>query len=196
MGGKAVFPHAWHELNGQISSGLLHASFTAHYRAITSLTFTSDSRLLLSSSLDSSIHIYLVSRLVDPAEEGLPKPYGTLNDHTLGIRDVVVSRTSNVAGGRCWTASEDGTVKMWSLHPPFNLLSTFSFPAGIVPSTLAVEASERFFYVGTAQGDIFHIPLFRRRGDVGDVGDEIEAVGGGGQGAPPVKSDGSVISNK
>lgn len=85
---------------------------------------------------------------------------------------------------------------MWSLHPPFNLLATFGFPAGIVPSTLAVEAAERSFYVGSVQGNVYHVPLYRRRGDVGDLGDELEAVGGGGQGAPPIKSDGSVISYK
>ena len=180
----------------QISSGLLHASFTAHYRTVTTLNFSSDSRLLLTSSLDSSVHVYLVSRLVDPQGD-VQKPYGMLNDHTLSIRDVVVSKTSGAQGGRCWTASEDGTVKLWSLHSPFNLLTTFSFPPGVIPSTITTEPSERYFYVGTAQGEVYHIPLFKKRGELGGAtSDDIEAVGGGGQGAPPIKTEGAVITYK
>jgi pre-rRNA-processing protein IPI3 len=97
----------------QISSGLLLASFTAHYRSVTSLTFTSDSRLLLSASLDASVHVFMVSRLVDEDDSGIiGKPYGTLGDHTLSIRAVAVGKTAGSSTGRSWTASDDGTVKV------------------------------------------------------------------------------------
>lgn len=67
----------------------------------------------------------------------------------------------------------------------------------MIPSTLAVEPSERFFYVGTAQGEVYHVPLFKRRGELGGaMSDDSEAVGGGGQGAPPVKTEGAVITYK
>jgi pre-rRNA-processing protein IPI3 len=99
--------------NDQLSSGLLHASFTAHYRSISSLTFTADSRMLLSASQDASVHVFLVSRLVDEDDAGaLGKPYGTLKDHTLGIRNVAIGKTAGSHGGRCWTTSDDGTVKV------------------------------------------------------------------------------------
>ena len=84
---------------------------------------------------------------------------------------------------------------MWSLHPPFDLLATFSFPPSVVPSTIAVDPSERFFYVASTGGDVFHIPLFKRRAELGSRGD-LEALGGGGQGAPPIKTEGHVISLK
>jgi pre-rRNA-processing protein IPI3 len=100
----------------QLSSGLLHASFTAHYRSISSLTFTADSRMLLSASQDASVHVFLVSRLVDEDDAGaLGKPYGTLKDHTLGIRNVAIGKTAGSHGGHCWTTSDDGTVKV--CHP-------------------------------------------------------------------------------
>ena len=132
----------------------------------------------------------------------MPRPYGTLNDHTLGITAVALGQTAGAGGGRCWTASEDGTIKLWSLGPSFDLLTTFSLPPSVIPTTLAVEPAERYFYVGTKNGDVFHIPLFRRRGQVGDgaepteTTDITEAVGGGGQGAPAVKADGAVIAYK
>lgn len=196
MGGEYILRVTKHRrAECQISSGLLHASFTAHYRTVTTLTFSADSRVLVTSSMDSSVHVYLVSRLVDP-EGDVQKPYGTLNDHTLGIRDVSVSKTSSALGGRCLTASDDGTVKLWSLSAPFDLLSTFTFPPGVVPCVLALEPSERYFYVGTTGGDVYHVPLFKRRGELGGANSDIEAIGGGGQGAPPTKVEGAVISYK
>lgn len=97
----------------EISSGLLLSSFTGHYRTVTSLSFTNDSLVLLSASLDSSVHVYLISRLVAEDDAGLiGKPYGTLRDHTLGIRSVAIGKTAGAHGGRCWTASDDGTVKV------------------------------------------------------------------------------------
>jgi pre-rRNA-processing protein IPI3 len=83
---------------------------------------------------------------------------------------------------------------MWSLHPPFDLLCTFSFPPSVIPSTLCLDPYERFFYAGSTQGEIYHVPLFKRRGELGSR--EMEAVGGGGLGAAPIKAEGSVITSK
>lgn len=99
---------------------------------------------------------------------------------------------------------------MWSLHPPFDLLCTFVLPPTCTPTTLAVDPSERFFYVGTTQGDVYHIPLFRKRTVLGDhhhqhtaalesPQDEWEAVGGGAEHASasaPIKTQGAIISLK
>ena len=113
LGGKYIFWQRQQTTDLQLSSGLLHASFTAHYRSISSLTFTADSRMLLSASQDASVHVFLVSRLVDEDDAGaLGKPYGTLKDHTLGIRNVAIGKTAGSHGGRCWTTSDDGTVKV------------------------------------------------------------------------------------
>lgn len=87
-------------------------------------------------------------------------------------------------------------MQMWSLHPPFDLLASFSFPPSVVPSTIAVDPSERFFYVASTTGDVYHIPLFKRRAEVGSARTDLEAVGGGGQGAAPIKAEGQVISLK
>ncbi|ODN91469.1 pre-rRNA-processing protein IPI3 [Cryptococcus wingfieldii CBS 7118] len=183
----------------EIASGLLLSSHTAHYRAITSLTFTPDSRLLLSTSLDSSSQVYLVSRLVDPEDPASAgKPYGTLKDHTLAVRCLAVGKVAGSEGGRAWTASDDGTVKMWSLRPPFDLLCTFSLPPTSSPAAIVVDPSERFLYVATSQGDVYHIPLFRNKGTIGgsivEGSEEWEAVGGSGNSGVPIKAEGAVIS--
>ncbi|WWC97842.1 hypothetical protein V866_004729 [Kwoniella sp. B9012] len=180
----------------EIASGLLLASLTAHYRSLTSLTFTPDSQILISTSLDSSTHIFLVSRLIDPEDQASAgKPYGSLTDHTLAVRGVGLGRLAGSMGGRIWTCSDDGTVKMWSLHPPFPLLATFTLPPSSSPTCLAIDPTERFFYVSTSQGEVYHIPLFRRK-DTLNTAAEHEAVGGGGNSSIPLKVEGSVVSLK
>ncbi|ORX39063.1 WD40-repeat-containing domain protein [Kockovaella imperatae] len=181
----------------EISSGSLHSSFTVHYRQITSLTFTPDSRLLLSSSLDASSHVFLVSQLVDPSLP-LPKPYGSFSDHTLPVLSVCVSRSSSVAGGRAFTCSEDGTVKLWDLYPPFTLLSTFALPAGSTPVQVVVDPMERFFYVAAnieSRGQAWHVPLYKHKEDARSD-NNVEAVGGGGFGEPPVKLGPLIFESK
>lgn len=79
---------------------------------------------------------------------------------------------------------------MWALNPPFDLLATFTLPPGSIPSALAVDPSERFLYVGSTAGNVYHIPLFKRKAQMG----QVEAVGGDGPGSAPVKVDMSCIS--
>ncbi|TXT08745.1 hypothetical protein VHUM_02873 [Vanrija humicola] len=170
----------------EIASGALQASWTAHYRTVNSLTFTPDSALLISASTDASVHVFVVAHLLDSDTPGTySQPYGTLGDHTLGITAVAVGKTANANGGRCWTAAEDGTVKMWSLSPPFDLLATFSLPSAAKASSLVVDSAERFVYVGSNEGNVYLIPLFKRKGAVGGA----EAVEGEGLGAAAIKAD-------
>lgn len=74
---------------------------------------------------------------------------------------------------------------MWSLSPPFDLLATFSLPPGAVPSTLALDPTERFVYAGSTSGSVYLIPLFKRKAQLG----QIEAMGGDGPGSAAVKAD-------
>lgn len=101
----------------KIASGLMLASWNAHYRSVTSLSFSGDSTLLLSSSPDAAVHVFLVARLLDD-DSSAPygKPYGSLTDHTLAISSIALGKTAGSSGGRCWTAAEDGTVKVSQLE--------------------------------------------------------------------------------
>lgn len=105
-----VRPH----IDEKIASGLMLASWNAHYRSITSLSFSGDSSYLVTASADASVHVFLVSHLVDAESSSSPysKPFGSLGDHTLAITAVALGRMAGVTGGRCWTASEDGTIKV------------------------------------------------------------------------------------
>jgi pre-rRNA-processing protein IPI3 len=64
---------------------------------------------------------------------------------------------------------------------------------------LAIDPTERFFYIGTSTGDIYLVPLFRHRAVLGSNSGGsggLEAVGGGGQGSASIKTSPSIISVK
>lgn len=137
----AAGSHNGHIYLWELSSGLLVSSHTGHYRALTSLTFTPDSRLLISTSLDSSTHIYLVSQLIDPEDPTKAgKPYGTLKDHNLAVRCIGLGRVAGSQGGRLWTASDDGTVKVCLLFF-FFMHHSLSTPRTDVVSPPSIRSS-------------------------------------------------------
>ncbi|TIB69327.1 hypothetical protein E3P77_00530 [Wallemia ichthyophaga] len=127
-------------------SGLLLASFDAHYRRINKLSFDAGARVLVSISDDAALNIWLVARLVDEDAQGqLPVPYATFTDHTLPIADVYVGLGA-FPHARIYTAALDKTVKIWSVDPP-SLLSTVEFPAAL--SALAVDSLERTLFAAS-----------------------------------------------
>ena len=78
---------------------------------------------------------------------------------------------------------------MWDLHPPFDLLCTFSLPQGSTPLQVVIDPMERFFYVAGSTatgGEVWHVPLFKHKDTLRSSG-EMEAVGGGGVGEPGIK---------
>lgn len=83
---------------------------------------------------------------------------------------------------------------MWSLYPPFDLLATFALPQPHHPTSLAVDPLERYVYGGTDKGHAFRVPLYRHTADDPTNRHFVEAVGGGGPGAAPIKLEGSVIA--
>lgn len=78
---------------------------------------------------------------------------------------------------------------MWSFTAPFDLLTTFSLPLSVVPTAVVADPTERFVYVGSKQGDVYLIPLFKRKAQMG----QVDAVGGEGVGSPAVNVDAPCI---
>lgn len=186
----------------EIASGLLLASFDAAYRRLTVLRFTPDSSLLLIGSEDSSITVYSIAKLVDnESSNTIPSPYTVLSDHTLTITDLQVGKGKSV-DCRVWSTSLDGTVKVWALNPPC-LLTSFTLPVSQIPTCLAVDPLERYFYVGSSTGAVHKVQLYRRRREMGmagrseegeeesaadhSLGEQVVAVGGAGLGGESVK---------
>ncbi|KAJ9100980.1 hypothetical protein QFC19_005376 [Naganishia cerealis] len=161
----------------EIASGHLLASFDAHYRSITAISFTPCSTLLLMASEDSSTSTWSVSRLVDLSPDmasTIPEPYCTFSDHSLAVRVLHVGKGKGVEC-RVFTGALDGCIKIWALNPP-KLLTSFALPQGQIPTSIAVDPLERWFHVGTDAGEIHHVRLFRRRKELGKRTEETDDV--------------------
>ncbi|GAA5878155.1 hypothetical protein JCM16303_002861 [Sporobolomyces ruberrimus] len=129
----------------ELSTGTLLITLDAHYRAITCLEFTTDGSCLITGSQDAGCSVWSVGRILNSTPMNPPTPFTTLSDHTLGIT-CIRPGLGTFPSSRVFTASKDGTVKIWDLSTsPASLLTTFQFPAPV--QHLAIDPLERFFFV-------------------------------------------------
>ncbi|EGG03124.1 uncharacterized protein MELLADRAFT_90461 [Melampsora larici-populina 98AG31] len=131
----------------ELSTGILLASFDAHYKSITCLRFTDDDAALVTASEDSMCSVWSLPALIDEGANANMSyaPYVLLSDHTLPISDIHISH-GTFPDIRIFTASLDQTIKIWTpLYPSCPLLSTFAVPGPA--HHLAVDPLERFIFV-------------------------------------------------
>lgn len=162
----------------EIATGALLCSMEAHYRAITALHWTSDSAALVTASDDARVCVWSLMSLLHytdltgaAASGAAPAPYATFTDHMLTVTDLYVPLGAFPHAAHVWSASQDGTVKLWNLANR-TLQSTFALEAPVLH--LAVDPLERFFVAGTATStvriDLLDLEHDRARGGRGAAG--------------------------
>ncbi|KAE8185533.1 hypothetical protein CF336_g7366 [Tilletia laevis] len=152
-----------------VSTGVLRASFDAHYRAVTVLCWSPDGGALVSAGADSRILVWSLAALLAPEAQSQPvgggggasasmgggggsshqpNAYATLADHTLPITSLAFPPTARFpAPATLWSTSLDGSVKLWDLRTRA-LIYTYSLPFPL--QHIACDALNRFVYVSTA----------------------------------------------
>mmetsp|Transcript_30819 Transcript_30819/g.92424 ORF Transcript_30819/g.92424 Transcript_30819/m.92424 type:complete len:421 (-) Transcript_30819:7-1269(-) len=142
------------------SGDLLSVIAAAHYRAVTTLSFTDDGGHLVSGSDDGTVKVWKVRELVD-VEEGSTgrvavSPCHTWAEHTLPVTDVHCGYGG--LGARVVTASKDCACKLWDLASG-DLVGSLSLPADIHAVTM--DPSEQYLYAGGGNGTVYAVALFR-----------------------------------
>lgn len=145
----------------EMNSGvLLTVKQMAHYQSITKIQSICDGKYVITSGQDSRVIIWQTTDLVCEEE---PKPVCILHDHTLSVTDFAVSSTCSDSNVRLFTASQDATLRCYSLNLSHSVepkpLATFTCLYPI--QCLALDPADRACYVGTSQG-VFNIPLYYR----------------------------------
>lgn len=145
----------------EMNSGfLLTVKQMAHYQSITKIQSICSGKYVVTSGEDSRVIIWQTTDLVCEEE---PKPVCTLHDHTLSVTDFAVSNTCNDSTIRLFTASQDATLRCYSLNLNRSVepkqLATFTCPYPI--QCLALDPADRACYIGTSQG-VLNLPLYYR----------------------------------
>lgn len=145
----------------EMNSGLLlRVKQMAHYQSITKIQSICNGKYVVTSGEDSRVIIWQTTDLVCEEE---PKPVCILHDHTLGVTDFAVSSTCGDSSVRLFTASQDATLRCYSLDLYRSVepksLAIFTCPHPI--QCLTLDPADRACYVGTSQG-VFNLPLYYR----------------------------------
>lgn len=140
----------------EVSTGKLRASWEPHFRRVNVIRWDSKSEVIATGGDDGRVCLWSTVGLFHPAgasvsANGLgstvsqqqPQPYATFTSHLLPITDLSFSPESGSfpAHLRLWSASKDGTVKLWDVRTR-TLLTNFDFTATSTTSRSSKEATD------------------------------------------------------
>lgn len=149
----------------ELATGRLLREWSAHYKAITALRFTSDDVFLLSGGGDAVLNAWLFGDVVAAPTSDLasnqatdaPCPWVEWADHSLPLSSLSVGLGG--LSGKVVSSSLDRTCRIWDL-PSKRLMSSISFPTAIHCACL--DPAEQFLYAGGSDGRIFVVDLMQR----------------------------------
>lgn len=157
----------------EICSGNLLCVKEAHYQEVSVIKFSRCGTFVITGGLDSRVMVWKVADLIGP-ELALAKPYMSIVDHSLAITDVEILDLPILSDLRLYTASRDGTLRVYDLATK-TLLTTFVFALPL--ECIARDPAGRALYAGLSDGSIRQVQLYV----VNQFTHVLEAVGGHGK---------------
>ncbi|KAJ3054678.1 WD repeat-containing protein 18 [Rhizophlyctis rosea] len=137
----------------QIATGSLVRMFDAHYKAVTSIQFTSDDAIMVTGGEDSAVNVWVLATALATAN---PTPTKSLF-HSLPASAIHLSITPSRTS-RTYTSSTDRTLKVFSTLSG-TLLSTILFPKPL--TSLIIDPTETVAYAGASDGSIYVVRLYK-----------------------------------
>ena len=131
--------------------GSLRRTVKAHYRSVTSLSWSDCGAYLVSGGADGMVHIFSLMDLVD---RGLPDDHSISPARTWSTHHLPVTCLHAMPSGRMISGSEDGQIIMMELFSQITLMK-LQLPSGI--QSIAIHQGR--IYAGSFHGTIFSIDI-------------------------------------
>ena len=139
-------------------SGRLLARFKAHFKGVTTMTFTPCGSALVTGGEDGAVHAWRVSALCDDGGAGTrANAWRSWTEHALGVSGVTCGSVAGAGGDvSVVSCSADRTCKIYSLGNGTTLRQV-RCPTAL--TCCALDACEATLYAGGVDGRVFEIPL-------------------------------------
>eukprot|EP00730_Choanoeca_flexa_P008988 TRINITY_DN12569_c0_g1_i2.p1 TRINITY_DN12569_c0_g1~~TRINITY_DN12569_c0_g1_i2.p1 ORF type:complete len:490 (+),score=107.74 TRINITY_DN12569_c0_g1_i2:35-1504(+) len=146
--------YAWMVQTGRLLTWLKGA----HYRAITTITLTTDSIQVITAGEDAMVRVWYLAHLVSGADKDYHsvEPCVTLKDHSLAVTATVLSK-GLAQTARLYTASRDRHVHIYQLSS-HDKLASLNFVSDV--TALALHPAESILFVGLGSGQVARVPLY------------------------------------
>ena len=175
------------------NSGKLRGSFTAHFKKVSKMTFTSDGSSLITCSEDTVVSAWSVVEALttrgnlrggnrggsDTNGGTHLEPIKSWTSHQLQVTDVCCSKSAGAGADLVASCSVDRTAKVFSMtHGTGNeCLATFSLPKAL--TAICMDGEDRCIFVGSCDGEIYEMningaPAVEMGGHLHDVENDDE----------------------
>lgn len=157
----------------EINSGNLVCVKDAHYQEISVIKVSKCGTFVFTGGLDSRVMVWRMLDLVGE-DSTTAKPYASFTSHSLAVTDLLVSDSALVTDLRLYSASKDGTLRVYDVATK-SLLTTFVFSVPV--ECIARDPAGRALYAGLNDGSIRQVQMYV----VNQFTHVLEAIGGHGK---------------
>ncbi|KAK6428095.1 Pre-rRNA-processing protein ipi3 [Oleoguttula sp. CCFEE 5521] len=142
----------------EIASGRQVTTAQSHLQAVTGLVVDAASNFLISSSLDSTCHVWSIPALLSFANAGTQalSPVHSFSAHRSAVRAMAIGHSESFQN-IVFTAAEDKTCLVWD-YQTCTTLRTYLLP--YVPTTMTVGTDDRALFFGYENGSVQRIDLY------------------------------------
>ncbi|KAK6439467.1 Pre-rRNA-processing protein ipi3 [Oleoguttula sp. CCFEE 5521] len=142
----------------EIASGRQVTTAQSHLQAVTELVVDAASNFLVSSSFDSTCHVWSIPALLSFVNAGTQAlaPVQSFSAHRSAVRTMSIGHSEGFQN-TVFTAAEDKTCLIWNYQTCVTL-RTYLLP--YVPTTMTVSGDDRALFFGYETGSVQRIDLY------------------------------------
>lgn len=171
----------------EVATGRQVTTAQSHLQAVNQLAVDAASNFLVSASADSTCHVWSIPALLSFSNDGVQPlaPLRTFTTHRSSIKSLALGHSASFQNIAI-TVAQDKTCLVWD-YQSNSMLRTYLLPS--VPTSIAVDAADRAFYVGYENGGVQRIDLLSSSAEA-----SVESVQAGKDALTPVQPTTKIMS--